>query len=80
MYRTRVEEKLQVAASAQGQAQAAEESNKIGNGGGNTGNGDGKYGRLGTPAFINLPEPRPLSSAEIDDITGEINKENDLQV
>ncbi|CAG7838671.1 unnamed protein product [Allacma fusca] len=45
---------------------------------GNTGGGS-EHGRLGTPAFINLPEPRPLSAEEIEEITKEMTFENEMQ-
>ncbi|ODM91432.1 Alpha-1,6-mannosyl-glycoprotein 2-beta-N-acetylglucosaminyltransferase [Orchesella cincta] len=40
--------------------------------GGSTGNGGGEHGRLGTPAFINLPEASPLTPDEIEEISKEI--------
>ena len=66
---------------AAGGLAAAEEMNKNGNNIGNGGaGGAGEHGRLGTPAFINLPETHPLNTNEIEEIAKEIELENELQV
>ena len=69
------EDKAQAAGAA-----AAEETSKNGNNIGNGAGGAGEHGRLGTPAFINLPESHLLKTNEIEEIAREIELENELQV